>query len=57
MDRKRNENLREQGMQIKSHLSSANSTIGNIVIDSFADEKGLYMLLSSVLDRALKEEL
>ena len=57
MHRKRNENLREQGMQIKSNLSTANSAIGNIVIDSFADEKGLYTLLSSVLDRALKGEL
>ena len=57
MHRKRNENLREQGMQIKSHLSTANSTIGKIVIDSFVDEKGLYTLLSSVLDKALKGEL
>jgi hypothetical protein len=56
MHSKRNESLREQGMQIKSNLSTANSTIGNIVIDSFADEKGLYTLLSSVLDGALKGE-
>jgi hypothetical protein len=53
MHRKRNENLREQGMQIKSNLSTANSGIGNTTIDSFADEKGFYTLLSSVLDRAL----
>jgi hypothetical protein len=57
MHRKRNENLREQGMQIKSTLSTANSRIGNIVIDSFADEKGLYTLLSTVLGGALKGEL
>ncbi len=57
MHRKRNENLREQGMQIKSNLSTANSRIGNIVIDSFADEKGLYTLLSTVLGGALKGEL
>jgi hypothetical protein len=56
MHRQRNEHLREQGMQIKSSLSTANSTIGNIVIDSFADEKGLYTLLSSLLDQALKRE-
>ncbi len=56
MHRKRNENLREQGMQIKSGLSTRNAAIGNIVIDSFADERGLYTLLSSLLDRALKGE-
>jgi hypothetical protein len=50
--KKRNEYLREQGMKIKSTLSTANSAIGNIVIDTFADEKGLYALLSSVLDNA-----
>lgn len=54
MHNKRNEYLREQGMKIKSNLSSANSAIGNIVIDTFADERGLYALLSSVLDSALK---
>ena len=54
MHKKRNEYLREQGMKIKSSLSTANSAIGNIVIDTFADEKGLYALLSSVLDNAFK---
>jgi hypothetical protein len=57
MHKKRNEYLREQGMKIKSNISTSNSAIGNIVIDTFADEKGLYTLLSSVLDRALKGEL
>jgi hypothetical protein len=57
MHKKRNEHLREQGMKIKSSLSTANSAIGNIVIDTFADEKGLYALLSSVLDDAFKGEV
>lgn len=57
MHKKRNEYLREQGMKIKSSLSTANSAIGNIVIDTFADEKGLYALLSSVLDSAFKGEI
>ncbi len=55
--KKRNEYLREQGMKIKSSLSTANSAIGNIVVDTFANEKGLYTLLSSVLDSAFKGEL
>jgi len=55
--KKRNEYLREQGMKIKSSLSSGNSVIGNILIDTFADERGLYALLSSVVDKALKGEL
>ena len=49
MHKKRNEYLRGQGMKIKSSLSTANSAIGNIVVDTFADEKGLYALLSSAL--------
>ena len=57
LHKKRNEYLGEQGMKIKSSLSTANSIIGNIVIDTFADEKGLYKLLSSVLDEALKGKL
>ncbi len=57
MHKKRNEYLREKGMKVKSSLSTANSVIGNIVIDTFADEKGLYVLLSSMLDRAFKGEL
>ena len=57
MHKKRNEYLREQGMKIKSSLSTGNSVIGNIVIDTFADEKGLYALLSSVLDNAFKGEV
>jgi hypothetical protein len=56
MHRQRNGNLREQGMQIKSSLSSGNAAIGNIVIDSYADEKGLYTLLSSLLGQALQRE-
>jgi hypothetical protein len=56
MHRKRNESLRAQGLQIKSSLSTGNAAIGNIVIDSFADERGLYTLLSSVLEQALKRE-
>jgi hypothetical protein len=56
MHKKRNEHLREEGMKIRANLATANSTIGNIVIDTFADEKGLYTLLSSVLDRAIKGE-
>lgn len=54
MHKKRNKYLREQGMKIKSSLSTANSAIGSIVIDTFTDEKGLYALLSSVLDNAFK---
>jgi hypothetical protein len=57
MHKKRNGYLREQGLKIKSSLSTANSAIGNIVIDTFAYEKGLYALLSSVLDNAFKCEL
>jgi hypothetical protein len=56
MHKKRNEYLREKGMKVKSSLTTANSVIGKIVIDTFADEKGLYTLLSSVLDRAFKGE-
>ncbi|MGE5375457.1 MAG: hypothetical protein ACM3XO_10400, partial [Bacteroidota bacterium] len=52
--KKRNEFLREQGMKIKSSLSTGNSVIGNIVIDTFADERGLYALLSTVLGKALR---
>jgi len=57
MHRKRNAYLYEEGMKVKSTLSTANAIIGNIVIETFADEKGLYALLSSVLDKALAEEL
>jgi hypothetical protein len=57
MHKKRNEYLHEKGMKVKSSLSTANSVIGNIVIDTFADEKGLYTLLSSILEIALKGEL
>ncbi len=49
MHKKRNEYLLEQGMKIKSSLSTANTVIGKLVIDTFTDEKGLYALLSSVL--------
>jgi hypothetical protein len=55
--KKRNEYLREKGLNIKLSLSTGNSVIGNMVIDTFADEKGLYALLSSVLDRAFKGKL
>ena len=54
--KKRNEYLREQGMKIKSNLSTANSVIGNIVIETFADERGLYALLSTVLGKVLRGE-
>lgn len=57
MHKKRNEYLRDKVMNVKSSLSTANSVIGNMIIDTFADEKGLYALLSSVLDGALKGEL
>lgn len=53
MHKKRNDYLREEGMKIKSTLSTGNSGIGNIVIETFADEKGLYALLSLVLDRVI----
>jgi hypothetical protein len=53
MHKKRNEHLREQGREIKANLATPNSKIGTIVIDTFADEKGLYALLSSLLDRAI----
>jgi hypothetical protein len=52
--RKRNEYLRDQAMNIKSGLSTGNSVIGNIVIETFADERGLYALLSTLLGKVLK---
>ncbi len=54
--RKRNEYLREQGMNIKSTLSTGNSVIGNIVIETFADERGLYALLSTLLGKVIGSE-
>jgi hypothetical protein len=51
--KKRNEYLSEQGMNIKSGLSTGNSVIGNIVIDTFADERGLHALLSTILGKVL----
>jgi len=54
--RKRNEYLREQAMDIKSSLSTGNSVIGNIVIETFADERGLYALLSTLLSKVLGSE-
>jgi hypothetical protein len=57
MHKKRNEYLRGQGMKIKSSLYTANSALGNIVIDTFADEKGLYALLSSVMENALNGDV
>jgi hypothetical protein len=54
LHRSRSEHLREESMKIKSGLHTANAAIGKIVIDTFADEKGLYALLSSVVDRALR---
>lgn len=56
MHKKRNEYLQEQGMQMKSSLSTANSAIGNIVIETFADERGLYALLSTILGTVLRGE-
>jgi hypothetical protein len=44
---KRNRHLREKVMEIKSGLSTVNSVIGNVVIETFSDEKGLDALLSS----------
>lgn len=55
--KRRSEYLREKSMKVKSSLSTGNSVIGNILIDTFADERGLYALLSSVVDKALKGEL
>jgi hypothetical protein len=52
--RKRNEYLREQAMKVKSSLSTGNSMIGNIVIETFPDERGLYALLSTLLGKVLK---
>jgi hypothetical protein len=54
--RKRNEYLREQAMDIKSSLSTGNSGIGNIVIETFPDERGLYALLSTLLGKVLGSE-
>ena len=57
LHRNRNEHLREESMKIKAGLRSANAAIGKIVIEPYADEKGLYTLLSSLLDRALEGAL
>ena len=56
-DRERCSYLCEKAMEIKSNLSTGNSIIGNVVIESFSDEKGLSTRLSSLLDRAYQEEL
>jgi hypothetical protein len=40
-------------MKVKSSLSTANSVIGKVFIETFADEEKL----ASVLDRAFKGEL
>jgi len=50
---KRNKYLREKVMKIKSSLSTGNSVIGNVVIESFSDEKGLAALMPSILDRVI----
>jgi hypothetical protein len=44
-------------MEMKSNLSTANSEIGRVIIDSFADADDLDALLPSVLDRAFKRDL
>jgi hypothetical protein len=54
---KRNKYLCEKVMKIKSGLSTGNSAIGNVVIETFSDEDGLDQLLSSVLDRTFKGAL
>ena len=55
--RKRSQYLREQGMKIKAGLSTGNSAIGNIIVETFADEKGLYTILSSLLGKVLNDRL
>lgn len=54
---KRNKYVCEKVMEIKSRLSTVNSVIGNVVIETFSDEKELSALMPSVLDRAFKGEL
>jgi len=53
----RNSYLREKVMKIKSSLSTGNSVIGNVVIESFSGEEGLGAQLTSALDQAFKREL
>ncbi len=51
--KKRSEYLRAQGMKIKAGLDTGNAAIGNIIVETFADEKGLYTALSSLLGKVL----
>ena len=53
---KRNTYLREQGIKIKSGLDTANSAIGTIIVETYADEAGLYALVSSVLGQVLLDQ-
>jgi hypothetical protein len=50
----RNKHLQNETMRVKFHLSTANSVVGNIVIDTFTDEDGLSALVPSILDKAFK---
>jgi hypothetical protein len=53
----RNNHIQDRVMEMKSNLSTANSEIGRVIIDSFADADDLDALLPSVLDRAFKGDL
>ena len=54
---KRIEHIRDNVEKYKSALSTANSKIGKIVIETFSDENELSELLPSALDRAFRGEL
>ena len=53
----RNRHLQDEAMKVKSNLSTANAVVGQIVIDTFADEEELSALLPSVPDKAFEGEL
>ncbi len=49
--------LEEQANRIKPSLSTGNSNIGKVIVDTFDDEIQLEELLKSYLNRAFKREL
>ena len=55
--KKRNKHIQDKAMKVKSNLSTANSEIGKVIVDSFTDEEELGVLLPSWLERAFKVEL
>ena len=51
---KRNRYLREKVMESKAGLSTGNSVIGNVVIETFADENELFVLMPYLLERVFR---